>query len=453
MDTGVAVKVTVITAVLHVFVIWGIFTMVRLSLFRHTKVTGTLIRLSLVMTLLSGTTNLVGLLFGTIQGTWTLGETMCQLVGLTNLVLTSGATWIMAIAAVERYFRFLLASDHPSTFSQKNVNILVAGIYVLVILVATGPLYGLGEYSNFRGHVTLTITANSTAQNVSYGDKTADERLYVNILHQATVIGKLPDTIPCFVNHLEKDYGMTTSRYVWMDRGIRFLLRAWTERHAWSFLSAYQTDGLRSLVSRHLWQEELLWSARMEHLEFTAHLDQAEYRKYVEIYVPSQRLGQCTVDFTSPHVHATVWSGYQLVINTLLPLVLTLVVYLVLYARNPYTMSAFDKNLCQEDFSSLRIFCTSSMTSCFFSVLYFGVTLSNADGVYISPDVNFVVTFAYYSSSLATCVSVCCYDNLCCGGLKASCTMCWLYSRDSISNEISDIKLRQKALPRLSHAN
>ncbi|XP_021350320.1 uncharacterized protein LOC110448420 isoform X3 [Mizuhopecten yessoensis] len=385
--------------------------------------------------------------------TWTLGETMCQLVGLTNLVLTSGATWIMAIAAVERYFRFLLASDHPSTFSQKNVNILVAGIYVLVILVATGPLYGLGEYSNFRGHVTLTITANSTAQNVSYGDKTADERLYVNILHQATVIGKLPDTIPCFVNHLEKDYGMTTSRYVWMDRGIRFLLRAWTERHAWSFLSAYQTDGLRSLVSRHLWQEELLWSARMEHLEFTAHLDQAEYRKYVEIYVPSQRLGQCTVDFTSPHVHATVWSGYQLVINTLLPLVLTLVVYLVLYARNPYTMSAFDKNLCQEDFSSLRIFCTSSMTSCFFSVLYFGVTLSNADGVYISPDVNFVVTFAYYSSSLATCVSVCCYDNLCCGGLKASCTMCWLYSRDSISNEISDIKLRQKALPRLSHAN
>ncbi|XP_069133053.1 uncharacterized protein [Argopecten irradians] len=288
MDVGVTVKVTVISIGLQVFVILGLVTAARLCVFRNKTITGSLLRLSLVMNLLSGTTNLVWLLVGTIQGTWTLGNTACQLVGLTNLVLTSGATWIMAIAAVERYFRFLLASDHPSTFSQKNVNILVAGIYVLIVLVATGPLYGLGEYSNFRGHVTLTVMANSTIQNISYADKMADERFHMSLLHQATVIGKIPDSIPWFVKHLEQDYGMTTSRYMWIDRGLQFLLRAWTERHACAFLKAYQTDELRSFLSRRLWQKELLWSARMEHLEFVAHMDQDQYRKYVDIYVPSQ---------------------------------------------------------------------------------------------------------------------------------------------------------------------
>ncbi|XP_033751186.1 uncharacterized protein LOC117335357 isoform X1 [Pecten maximus] len=286
MDIGASIKVGVITVVLQVFVVMGLVTMTRLCIIRNKTITGSLIRLSLVMNLLSGTANLVGLLVGTIQGTWTLGNTACQLVGLTNLVLTSGATWIMAIAAVERYFRFLLASDHPSTFSQKNVNILVAGMYVLIILVATGPLYGLGEYTNFRGHVTLTIMANSTIQNISHADKMADERFHVTLLHRATVIGKIPDPIPWFVKHLEQDYGMTTSRFMWMDRGLCFLLRAWTQRHALSFWSAYQADGLRSQLTRHLWQQELLWSARMEHLDFVAHLDQDEYRRYVDIYVP-----------------------------------------------------------------------------------------------------------------------------------------------------------------------
>lgn len=451
MDDVVTVKVVAVCTVLAMALCGTVYILVRVVLYKSDPTLRCIYRSILISNLLAMFTSFPNLLVGTISGTWTLGNTACQLVGLTNLVLTSGATWIMAIAAVERYFRFLLASDHPSTFSQKNVNILVAGIYVLIVLVATGPLYGLGEYSNFRGHVTLTVMANSTIQNISYADKMADERFHMSLLHQATVIGKIPDSIPWFVKHLEQDYGMTTSRYMWIDRGLQFLLRAWTERHACAFLKAYQTDELRSFLSRRLWQKELLWSARMEHLEFVAHMDQDQYRKYVDIYVPSQSLGQCTVDFTSPHVHATVWSGYQLVINTLLPLALSLIVYVILYMRNPYTMSAFDKNLSQEDYSSLRVFCTSSMTSCFFTVIYFGVTLANAEGSYISPEANFAVTFAYYSSNLAICVCVCCYDNLCLAGLKASCQQCWLYSRDSISNEISDIKLRQRALPSMSH--
>ncbi|XP_060077360.1 uncharacterized protein LOC132556923 [Ylistrum balloti] len=377
----------------------------------------------------------------------------CVLVSNLLAMFTNLSNLLVFPVSVLRYFRFLLASEHPSTFSQKNVNILVAGMYVLIILVATGPLYGLGEYSNFRGHVTLIISGNSTRQNLSHADKMDEERFHVTLLHQAAVIGKIPDPIPWFVKRLEQDYGMSTTRYIWGDRGLHFLLRAWTERHAWSFLSAYQADGLRPLLSRHLWHEELLWSLGMEHLEFTAQLDQAEYRNYVTIYVPSQSLGQCTVDFTSPHVHATVWSGYQLVINTLLPLALSLIVYVVLYARNPFTMSAFDKNLSQEDYSSLRIFCTSSMTSCFFSIIYFGVTLSNAEGAYISREINFAVTFAYYSSGLALCLCICRYDSLCLVNLKTSCQKCLLYSRDSISNEISDIKLGQRALPRIGHDN
>ncbi|XP_033751187.1 uncharacterized protein LOC117335357 isoform X2 [Pecten maximus] len=286
MDDELIVKVIAICTVIAVGLCGTGYVLARAVAYKSDPTLRCIYRGILISNLLAMLTSFSNLLLGTIAGTWTLGNTACQLVGLTNLVLTSGATWIMAIAAVERYFRFLLASDHPSTFSQKNVNILVAGMYVLIILVATGPLYGLGEYTNFRGHVTLTIMANSTIQNISHADKMADERFHVTLLHRATVIGKIPDPIPWFVKHLEQDYGMTTSRFMWMDRGLCFLLRAWTQRHALSFWSAYQADGLRSQLTRHLWQQELLWSARMEHLDFVAHLDQDEYRRYVDIYVP-----------------------------------------------------------------------------------------------------------------------------------------------------------------------
>ena len=53
-----------------------------------------------------------------------------------------------------RYFKFMIQVDHPSTFSVKNLNMIIVGIFVLIILVATGPLYGLGEYSYYRGIIT-----------------------------------------------------------------------------------------------------------------------------------------------------------------------------------------------------------------------------------------------------------------------------------------------------------
>lgn len=56
-----------------------------------------------------------------------------------------------------RYFKFMIQVDHPSTFSVKNLNMIVVGIFVLIILVATGPLYGLGEYSYYRGTHTKTV--------------------------------------------------------------------------------------------------------------------------------------------------------------------------------------------------------------------------------------------------------------------------------------------------------
>lgn len=140
----------------------------------------------------------------------------------------------------------------------------------------------------FAGHVTLTITANSTMPNVSSADKMADERMCTSLLHQATVIGSIPDPIPCFIRLLESDYGMKTSRYAWVDRGLRILLRAWSEKHAREFWEQYQADGMTSLLSRHLWDEKLLWSARMEHIQFTAHMDRAEYMKYMNIYIPAQ---------------------------------------------------------------------------------------------------------------------------------------------------------------------
>ena len=48
----------------------------------------------------------------------------------------------------------MIQVDHPSTFSVKNLNMIIVGIFVLIILVATGPLYGLGEYSYYRGIIT-----------------------------------------------------------------------------------------------------------------------------------------------------------------------------------------------------------------------------------------------------------------------------------------------------------
>jgi hypothetical protein len=50
------------------------------------------------------------------------------------------------------YLRYVYLLAHSgSTFSPRNTNIIICGIYILVVLLSSGPLNGLGEYSYFKG--------------------------------------------------------------------------------------------------------------------------------------------------------------------------------------------------------------------------------------------------------------------------------------------------------------
>ena len=124
-------------------------------------------------------------------------------------------------------------------------------------------------------------------------------------------------------------------------------------------------------------------------------------------------LCHCSVDFTSSRVNATLWSMYQLLINSALPNMIACILYIVIFYKNPYSMRAQNKHLRDEDISSLKVLCMTSFICFMVSILYHGIILSNAYGVYIPVDVMFVVTLLYCMSGTSLIMASVLYHTSC----------------------------------------
>jgi len=120
-----------------------------------------------------------------------------------------------------------------------------------------------------------------------------------------------------------------------------------------------------------------------------------------------------------------------------------LVAYIIIFCKNPYTMTAFHKNITSDDVVSLRVFSISSIVCCLLSALYYGVHILNANGTFVSESALFGMTYMYYASDIVVFIAVILSESACLSTLKSNCQVCWMYSRDSITYEITEIKLKQ----------
>lgn len=125
-----------------------------------------------------------------------------------------------------------------------------------------------------------------------------------------------------------------------------------------------------------------------------------------------------------------------------------LIVYTIIFWKNPYVMSARDTTLNGEEIWSLKLFCSASMLCCFISTIYFSVTLCNAYGSYISGDVHFVVLFLYFCSSMSLFALDRIIESSICSSFRTYINKCWNASKTSLTQELSELSIRRESLPK-----
>lgn len=60
---------------------------------------------------------------------------------------------------------------HLQVFTPINNKLLLVGFYMLAVLLCAGPLYGWGEYSNFKGKDRKISVFQTATQNLIYMTK------------------------------------------------------------------------------------------------------------------------------------------------------------------------------------------------------------------------------------------------------------------------------------------
>lgn len=59
-----------------------------------------------------------------------------------------------------RLYKCLSSGSYSMTFSEINTRILIFGMYMTAFFLCTGPMYGWGEYSQFKG-TSVPVNLNS----------------------------------------------------------------------------------------------------------------------------------------------------------------------------------------------------------------------------------------------------------------------------------------------------
>ncbi|XP_076113523.1 uncharacterized protein LOC143081639 [Mytilus galloprovincialis] len=439
--------------ILWIFVIAGHFICVFKNFTVYNDVIlKTMIKMFLVSQLICSLWNLTGFLISTIAGGWILGDFMCQTFGFLNLILTSGNIWVMAIVSIERYHRFLAVLDHPSTFSPRNVNIIVCGIYILVVLLSSGPLYGLGEYSYFRGHINLTVTINMYSNNQTTIESNPDmTSYYLATFQKAVMQGKEHDPKTLISNHFLSDMGV--SARVIVSSVISIIVRAFNIESIQAFWTNYNDGSVKQLLRSLLWKPYLGHTIGATSMGITTHADENQYYLYANVYLESQEIGMCSVDFTSYNSHAIIWSGYQLVISTFIPYVIIFVCYVTVYAKNPRSAMVLDKNVNEDDIFVLNWFSSASILCLVVTFIYYLVILINANGIFVSSDALFAISFIFYGNGLFCLISLFITNRCQCHRIQTKCRLFCYCSDEGSAYELSDLSLRNETMEILSQSS
>ncbi|XP_069133422.1 uncharacterized protein [Argopecten irradians] len=357
------------------------------------------------------------LCISTVQGAWVLGEVFCQLFALISYSLVTCAIWLTALAAFERFYKLISPADHPAMFSNINTRILVVGVIFIAVALCTAPLYGWGEYSNYKGAMTILMSFSSESVEMGwvYSDNQTDlDQSYLESL--PTTINATLVTQEFLCNKRGPDQNnldfllSLTSSYIRskFDISVRktkssclmgkimYVLRANSKDAVDEVLRGHVNGLLKKDISRNI-VSSFKNKTSMDIL-LSVHLDMNidAITRYGEIYVPFQGIGICSLDFTAVNTHMLSSVLYILGTTMVTPYIVILVCGIGVAMK--HHRGRLHSSL--EDYTYLKVLYICGFTSIVFCVPYYVTNFLNAMGSLISVSANFFSTMLFYMTPM-----------------------------------------------------
>ncbi|XP_048242632.1 uncharacterized protein LOC125374908 [Haliotis rufescens] len=357
-------------------------------------------------------------------GRWVFGEAVCQVFAFVSHVTVGGSAWLLALTGLERYYKLFLPAEHQCIFSDINTRILVIGIYLLVAVIVTSPLYGWGEYTEFRGYFHLTISlseagsedqtslsSNTPVSNTSQSNLTTSNTTAYCMLTD-TSPGALPvdelnitEFTQIIQSSLKMRWGIQ-ARLWSFGPNLTYLLRAQSTSSLQTFIRSYHD----SSVSGHLLAAAYTdcdCQSQGRFLCESIHVNLTEVEEYRSIFLPFQSPMICSIDFTTVNKAGAGWLAFFVLTTAVMPfgfMIVMATVIMVQWRHIPLDVSRSD---CVR---TGRLLVGSGICALLYSP-YFVVNIVNSLKVYISPPIHEIALFIYYSCFIVPCIM--CGDKSC----------------------------------------
>ncbi|KAL5006254.1 hypothetical protein ScPMuIL_015060 [Solemya velum] len=365
-----------------------------------------IINLVMISGFSSSVLNSTMLIISTAAGEWLLGDVACQIYALFSHVSLVGATWMLSLAAWERCYKLVAPGDHPAMFSQINLKILLVGLYMLIFLLCIGPIYGWGEYSNYKGKLDMVVMVSPITVNVSEnhfmtstpsgGTRTADSG-------DGTSQIKCPsftDIAQLLSAYLQSRTDVKVRKFFENPQRnmILFSLRTPSNAPIEKLYGIY----IENFISKEMTEviSDTFPNAYCENrstlFETSVTINESEYKQYKEVFVTFQSLGICSIDFTNVNQNLDTWLVFMFISMVAIPYgTLFLSTFTVLFLRNCIGTEI----MTAEEIKHVKLLTVGGFFSLVCCAPYYAVNLANARGQIFHVIANFTVTFLFYNST------------------------------------------------------
>ncbi|KAK3101799.1 hypothetical protein FSP39_006438 [Pinctada imbricata] len=278
---------------------------------------------------------------------------------------------------------------------------------MLSFVLCTGPLYGWGEYSHFKGKVLLTATLTIDESNFisiprsSLGFNGASYFCKpIAVTSQVPVMEVLKGICYSFVTSELPNVNIRTPSVNCTSGNVIFTLRS-TE---FSVIEDIYNNHLAGKLSAKLAGALSFGFGKL--LNTTANfsvqtsMDINEISEYRNVFMPFQGLGVCTLDFSPVNEFVVSSTSYIIITTMLIPYSLTLFCAIAMYVK--YHTGAV--NPCFSDVMYLRIIYVCGSLALILCLPYYVINYMNMHSAYVSKEANFVCTLLFYNSSLLVAI-------------------------------------------------
>nr|XP_022301613.1 uncharacterized protein LOC111109684 [Crassostrea virginica] len=325
------------------------------------------------------------------RGSWVGGDVFCQLFAYFSNSLVSFAILAATLATFERRYAVIDPDKHLQVFTPINTRFLLIGLYMLSVLLCAGPLYGWGEYSNFKG--VLKILISVTLDDHSLQNSTLSSILcqHVNGTHNNRLqdfSARALDTILTQWPHTYRRSEMTNC----MNGQVLLQIRAENTNVADDIHNDISSNRFNDvIIKKYMNGSASLGSG----LSLRTFVNRGEFQSYRDVYITFQSIGVCSLDFSPTNAYVISSTVYILCTTVIGPLLLMILNSLVIFKRMKCPYLSLTGAV-----TYLRCVNVGGIATTLCCVPYYMINFMNMHGVVINRTLNLLCTAMFYSSSL-----------------------------------------------------